>query len=397
VPVVVALAAAPAIFCISSLLYPSLVALLCSHTRRKQVEKARVSRRRGRRRRKGGGQGGSSGGESSTSSSVLLGGRRDEAVDSCSSAHSNSSSSSSSSSSSNTSSGCCGTLVRFLRRPVVSFTLFTLAAIFDIANMVLMVATLQDYVSSGGDNDTTQVVLALLYLLKCCMVLVFFMASTIVKRSTTFRRLFCPHERTRRRAAERSAANFDAREKQRQPVNVPLSTIDSFQFNLAATGYLYLVLLLWDGELALSFNHFLDANYGPVFLIYLLSVAKALLSIDVNTAALAAGTASSITTESLYLNGARLLCIVIGLVCHIYTRYSVVSKQHGGSSSSSSSSSGGGIGGGWGGASGGSAHRTSSLSTTGGYACGTSSDDEAPSGQEQPAANRPAFSSEMSV
>jgi len=156
-----------------------------------------------------------------------------------------------------------------------------------------MFATLQDYVSASGGSDgggatDAQIVLALLYLLKCCMVLVFFVASTVVRRGDTFHRMFCPHQKAReRRATARSGGGSSgsgsggsglsaARGKQRAigKAPVPLSTVDSFQFNLAATGYLYLVLLLWDGELALSFHHFLDANYGPVFLIYLLSVAK---------------------------------------------------------------------------------------------------------------------------
>jgi hypothetical protein len=272
----------------------------------------------------------------------------------------------------------------------VNFTFFVLAAVFDIANMILMVSTLQEYVSSSGSDGAgatdAQIILALLYLLKCCMVFVFFVASTAVKRGATFRRMFCPHQRTGKRRAALASGSECSSDKQRAlafvpghaGALVPQSAVDSFQFNLAATGYLYLVLLIWDGQLALSFEHFLDVNYGPVFLIYLLSIVKALLSIDINTGALSGGTASSSTTKSLYLNMARLLCVVVGFTCHLGKRFNVMFAQQRegsegsgsivrGGSGGSGSGSGGGDGGG-GGGSGLSASTPAVAATTGGYA-----------------------------
>jgi hypothetical protein len=223
-----------------------------------------------------------------------------------------------------------------------------------------MVGTLQEYVSnSGGGSDgatNTQIVLALLYLLKCAMVLVFFVASTTVTRGATFRRMFCPHQTTRRRRTASRGGECSSKQKHgpafvpgRAGAPVPQTAVDSFQYNLAATGYLYLVLALWDTELALSSHHFLDTNYGPIFLVYLLSVAKALLSIHVNVGALSAGTASASTTKSLWLNVVRLLCVAAGFACHFGKRFFVVAARQRESSSGDGggggdSSSGGGRG-----------------------------------------------------
>jgi hypothetical protein len=132
---------------------------------------------------------------------------------------------------------------------VVSANLQTVLSVFKL-QQVLMIDVLQEYVSDGGGATDTQVVLALLYLLKCCMVLVFFAAFTVVRRGDTFHRMFCPHQQGRgRRATARGGDGSGggglpaARgEKQRAThlgrAPVPLATVDSFQFNLAATGYL---------------------------------------------------------------------------------------------------------------------------------------------------------------
>jgi hypothetical protein len=137
---------------------------------------------------------------------------------------------------------------------------------------------------------------------------------------------------------------------------------------------------MWDGELALSFEHFLDVNYGPVFLVYLLSACKALVSIDINTGAISTDTASSTTKKSLYLNVVRLLCVVIGFACHFGKTFNVMSarvtaRKSESSGDGGSGGSGGSSGGGGGGGGGCSGSGSAVTATVGGYALGD--DDEA--------------------
>jgi hypothetical protein len=214
----------------------------------------------------------------------------------------------------------------------------------DIANIFFMVMTLQDFASGGtsssvdgtGSAATQQeVLLALLYMLKCSTVTVFFMASTLVRHEITFRRMFCPMDRTHRRRRLEADAKVGGGRSRHSDVRTKMETTqaqhDSFQFNLAATGYLYLVLLLWDSELALSFEHFLDVNYGPVFFVALLSLVKVVFSIEVNFNNLSEGGSTSSSTNvgatnasahrSLSLNLAHTGFVLVFLAAIVWKRF----------------------------------------------------------------------------
>ena len=202
--------------------------------------------------------------------------------------------------------------------------------------MFSMVYTLQDFASGGisrsdgtGRATEQQVVLALLYLLKCSTVTVFLMATTAVQYEATFRRMFCPMDRAYQRRRRQKAAVKLGRGHSK--TKVTQAQQDSFRFNLAATGYLYLVLLMWDGELALSFEHFLDVNYGPVFFVALLSLVKVAFSIEVNLNTLSgggrgnggsgSGATDSSAHRSLLLNLGHTVFVLAFLACFLWKHF----------------------------------------------------------------------------